>query len=466
MLTATNVPVGLSLRVYATNGYLHSTSAASVNGTVTASVSIASCFVLFAGPNGNAVGQASSQIDNPNGQTISYLDVQLAQRYGRVSFDWDDGNIGVFTLGRQLFSEFGIKVRAGLIPSIQEAADGIESPTWAQIEAFAADGHSIYNHSWSHVGLTTLNATDLSYEVEHSKQVLASHGFTMDYFVYPMAMYNQAVLNEVGAHYTWGRGATGYNEIAPNPSLLLASNGLVDATKCAYARDNNKWSIWLYHGLCSVGATDEFDSPLINDGYHIDTNMLRQAFATMLMSGVGYDQLVPTVAAYDFRLDFYGGSVPLPSGYEDPERIDLAALKLVRPLGAIQEPVTASDSAVMAAIAKLATPFVEQGSPEDTAALAAVLALGYDFAIEFYAGGISLPEAAEQVGLPDTALLNVVKSLGQMVETGSLPDLYAVVGQVGDWENRDKLKLPFIRPASVSAQWVLDTASTSPWKRE
>jgi len=108
---------------------------------------------------------------------------------------FDDGLKDNFTNAYPILKELGLKAYFFVMP------DKIETNgymNWEQVRELATSGMVIGSHGMTHRILTSLNADDLTFEVEESKKIIEERlNLPVEYFSVPKGYYNKRVLDVV-----------------------------------------------------------------------------------------------------------------------------------------------------------------------------------------------------------------------------------------------------------------------------
>lgn len=136
------------------------------------------------------------------------------------------------------------------------------------VMAFKNSGHEICSHTVTHPALTSLNSTDLVYELTHSKQFLESTiGQPVPNFASPFGDYNAAVNNEIKKHYRSHRTVDeGYNSKDNfNIYKIRVQNMKSNTTLAEFktwldkAKADKTWLVLVYHRV-TPGEPGQFDT--------------------------------------------------------------------------------------------------------------------------------------------------------------------------------------------------------------
>lgn len=133
--------------------------------------------------------------------TLYYDDVSISDTPGSideltrglVSFTFDDGHDSNWDPLKGILDEYGIKASFYAVTDYQENGSSF-SLTEEQLILLDQQNHDIQSHTASHADLTTLNPSQLSYELEHSKAYLEGLGFDVDILTLPYGRYNDDVI--------------------------------------------------------------------------------------------------------------------------------------------------------------------------------------------------------------------------------------------------------------------------------
>ena len=143
---------------------------------------------------------------------------------------FDDGHEDNVTTALPLLNNYGFKTTQCY------ATDFIENQSQTVVDGiltFAASGHEICSHTVTHPFLTSLNSTDLNYELQHSKAYLENiTGSTITSFASPYGDYDSNVNTAIAKYYQLHRTVDeGFNSKDNfNPYRLRVQNVLSTTT--------------------------------------------------------------------------------------------------------------------------------------------------------------------------------------------------------------------------------------------
>jgi len=89
--------------------------------------------------------------------------------------------------------------------------------TEEQVREIVGMGHELVSHSVTHRRLTELSASDLDYELKHSREVLESFQGEVRGFGYPEGSYNRLIINHVAKYYEYARSYNNSRNILKHP---------------------------------------------------------------------------------------------------------------------------------------------------------------------------------------------------------------------------------------------------------
>lgn len=157
------------------------------------------------------------------------------------------------------------------------------------VMAFKNSGHEVCSHTVTHPALTSLSASDLSYELTHSKQFLeATIGGEVPNFASPYGDYNASVNNEIKKYYRSHRTVDeGYNTKDNFNLYRVRVQNMQSTTTLAEfqswidkAKEDKVWLVLVYHRVTPQNP-DQFDTlendfaqqvdALVNSGVTIKT---------------------------------------------------------------------------------------------------------------------------------------------------------------------------------------------------
>lgn len=207
-----------------------------------------------------------------------------------VTLTFDDGHEDNVANALPLLNSYGFKTTQCYATDFVEG----NAAQMQNVLAFYNSGHEICSHTVSHPFLTSLNSTQLAYELSHSQQVLQNIiGQPVRNFASPYGDYNQTVNNEIKKYYQSHRTVDeGYNSKDNFDIYRLRVQNIQSTTTLAevqswidHAKATNTWLILVYHRVANDPG--QFDS------YISDFNAQLQAIKN---SGI-------TVKTYQGALD-------------------------------------------------------------------------------------------------------------------------------------------------------------------
>lgn len=211
-----------------------------------------------------------------------------------VSLTFDDGQEDNVATALPMLNSYGFK-------STQcYATDHIEGNT-GQVQnvlAFKNSGHEICSHTVSHPFLTSLGATQLTYELQHSKQFLESIiGGPVRNFASPYGDYNAAVNAEIAKYYRSHRTVDeGYNSKDNfNIYRLRVQNVQYNTTLAEFqswldrAKADKTWLILVYHRVANNPG--QFDTYVSDFSQQLQA--IQQSGLNVKTYNAALDELVP-----------------------------------------------------------------------------------------------------------------------------------------------------------------------------
>lgn len=197
-----------------------------------------------------------------------------------LTLTFDDGHEDNALTALPLLDQYGFKSTQCYATSFIEG----NTQAVSDVLAFKNSGHEICSHTVTHPFLTTLDATDLNYELQHAKQYLESIiGQPVPNFATPYGDYNATVNNAIATYYQSHRTVDeGYNSKDNFNTYRLRVQNILDTTSAnqvaswiAQAQASNTWLILVYHRVA--------DNPGPYDSY---TNIFAQHLAAIQASGI------------------------------------------------------------------------------------------------------------------------------------------------------------------------------------
>ena len=137
-----------------------------------------------------------------------------------VMINFDDGYKSQIRYAKPILDKYGFKASFFIVCG--KVATQPDWLNWQDIASLKKDGMDIESHTMTHAHLNTLvkMPSQLSYEIEGSKQYLASHGYNATIFGYPNNLGSNipSVVNMVAKYYNLGRSGT-------DPLMFLNCSG-------------------------------------------------------------------------------------------------------------------------------------------------------------------------------------------------------------------------------------------------
>ncbi len=173
-----------------------------------------------------------------------------------ITLTFDDGYEEHITVAFPILKKHNVTateyVIAGLIGGYFE---NTKLMTTDDIKILEDAGWEIGSHSMTHPFLTTLNDSQLTWELEESKNILQSNKFKVNSFSVPYGDYNDRVKRKCWEHYQSVRPSlNGYNSLNNLDKYELKSKWVLNSTTLEdmkswvdYARDNDLGLIIMLH---------------------------------------------------------------------------------------------------------------------------------------------------------------------------------------------------------------------------
>jgi polysaccharide deacetylase/carbohydrate binding protein with CBM4/9 domain len=181
-----------------------------------------------------------------------------------LSMTFDDGHEENATTALPILNQHNLKTTQCFATSFIE---GQSQQVINGALAFKNSGHEICSHSVNHPYLTTVTPSNLTYELQHSKQYLEGlTGQPVPNFASPYGDYNGAVNTEIKKHYrshrTTDEGYNSKDNFAPYSlrvqNILSTTTAEQVAAWITEAQANKTWLILVYHRIGNNPG--EFDS--------------------------------------------------------------------------------------------------------------------------------------------------------------------------------------------------------------
>ena len=156
--------------------------------------------------------------------------IEIARFWGNrtaaVSYTFDDGTLGHYTVAAPTLEEYGFRGTFGVV--VRKTADdpdaaqklagtnAVRRISWQEWREMAARGHEVCNHGMEHKGLTSLDDAGLVREVNEAARIITEKVARPLTFIYPGNARNPKVREFVLAHHIAARdreerfGGTGF----------------------------------------------------------------------------------------------------------------------------------------------------------------------------------------------------------------------------------------------------------------
>lgn len=173
-----------------------------------------------------------------------------------LTLTFDDGHEDNVNTALPLLTQYGFKTTQCYATSFIEG----NAQAVADVRKFQANGHEICSHTVTHPFLTTLNATNLRYELQHSRQYLESiTGVPIDNFATPYGDYNPSVNTVIKQYYGSHRTVDeGFNSKDNFDKYRLRVQNILDTTPASQvqqwieqAQADKTWLILVYHRVAN-----------------------------------------------------------------------------------------------------------------------------------------------------------------------------------------------------------------------
>ena len=212
-----------------------------------------------------------------------------------VVLSFDDNRIGDFTYAKPILDKYGFKATFFVICGKTTDSGAMN---WQDIAAMQKDGMDIESHTMTHPHLNHLSAAALNFQIDGSKQCLASHGYNVTTFAYPYneGSNNATVVNSVAKYYDIARSGT-------QPLMFLDCNGYNKhpETNCRTDSSDGKLTYANRYAARSLS----FDVIEIKDSF--DNSTIYSAFVKIVNSQTPYNQdgkinAVPLITFHNIAL--------------------------------------------------------------------------------------------------------------------------------------------------------------------
>jgi peptidoglycan/xylan/chitin deacetylase (PgdA/CDA1 family) len=152
---------------------------------------------FLANPSTNSIGNSIGGNNSSHNSNTSKV----------VILSFDDNRKGDFTYAKPILDKYGFKATFFIICGKTTDSGAMN---WQDIAGMQKDDMDIESHTITHAHLSTLNQSQLNFEIGGSKQCLASHGYNSTIFAYPYneGSNNPVVVNTVAKYYDMARSGT------------------------------------------------------------------------------------------------------------------------------------------------------------------------------------------------------------------------------------------------------------------
>ena len=198
-------------------------------------------------------------------------------RSAAVTYTFDDQCSKQFSVALPMFNSYGYKMT--FYPVINWG------PPWSSLQTAASQGHEVGSHTMSHPSnLGTMSIEDQTYELVQSQNSINSHipGNQCRTISYPNCNPSNQTLT--ATYYIAGRICSGAL-VSATPSnfyqissIICGSQGSVNSTasfisKFTTAASQNKWCVFLIHGIDNDGGWSPLSSTILNGSLqYLDAN--------------------------------------------------------------------------------------------------------------------------------------------------------------------------------------------------
>lgn len=212
---------------------------------------------------------------------------------GIVSLTFDDGWADQYTNGLPILQQYHMPATFYLVAGFLNTPDYL---TTKQAKALRTAGEELGSHSYSHLDLTSLNATKLNKETLTAKTRLQSLlGGNITNFASPYGAYNDTVQAKIKSVYGSHRTVIpGYNSKNGFDRYTIKVQNITDTTTAAdvqewvnFAQTNHVWLVLVYHQVTSDPTTGE---------YNTTPQQLKDQLAVIQRSGLPVETIAQALA--------------------------------------------------------------------------------------------------------------------------------------------------------------------------
>lgn len=212
-----------------------------------------------------------------------------------LTMTFDDGHEDNATNALPVLNQYGFKTTQCFATSFIE---GKSQKVINGVKAFDTSGHEICSHTVTHPFMTTLNASTLTYEAQHSKQYLQTLiGKPVTNFATPYGDYDVTVVNELKKYYRSHRSVDeGYNSKDNFNIYNLRVQNILDTTSAeqvaswiAQAKTDNTWLILVYHRVANDPGP--YDSYITTFKQH--AKVISDSSITVKTTAAALDEITP-----------------------------------------------------------------------------------------------------------------------------------------------------------------------------
>lgn len=215
-----------------------------------------------------------------------------------ISITDDDGYVSFYNYGLPLLNKYGFKSTDYIISDDPNRGSAYMSDR--MIKNLYNSGQEIGSHSVNHPDLSTLNDTDLTYQLASSQTYLQTLlGVPITNFAAPYGSYNQHVLDFAGNYYGSFRTVdAGYNAKNNFDPYRIQVQNLHSDTKLSdvvawinQAKATNTWLVLVYHQIdpsTSAGTYNTYPSD-----FDAQLSAIKSSGVTVKTVGQALQELVP-----------------------------------------------------------------------------------------------------------------------------------------------------------------------------
>lgn len=182
-----------------------------------------------------------------------------------IIFTFDDATLDQFEVAYPILNNYNYPATLFVITSLVNSSfEYYPLMSWNQIKILSDNSWDIQSHSYSHPFLTSLNESDLIFELSQSKNDLESQGYNSTILAFPYGDFNDSVLSLANNYYDYARPSIqGYNKNISDASLLRSQWTMSNTTfeEMKFWLDNsieNNYTLIVMVHRVSYNSSDDY----------------------------------------------------------------------------------------------------------------------------------------------------------------------------------------------------------------